>query len=787
MQFPSRRLTTIGCALIVMFAINPGSSRELQAQAAPRDSGNTSATISGVVRTPTGAVIAGVRVLLEGTGRTVYTDDQGRFAFSNLSAGRYPLRLLRIGYRTVSDTLDVKSGGTQQLERVMSAVPTQLSELLITPGAFQVLDQRAASQQSMSRETLNATPQLVEDLFRSLNRLPGMSGSDFSAKFRIRNGGADEQLVLLDGLELLEPYHLKDFDGALSMIDADALSRVSVNAGGFGVQWGNRMAGIVDLASATPSSARSHTALGLSLSNVRARTEGSFHGDRGSWMLSARRGYLDIVFKLVGEEDPPDPSYFDVFGKVQYRLSANQTLALRTLFAGDKLKYNDDESFITSRYSNRYLWSTLISQLSPAMRVTTLASVAAHQWYRDGREIDRFGNRLYNRLLLLDTRSLDNFAIRQDWTLDFTPRLSAIAGAGLRSERADYHYARTMVDLGSVNGQILLSDTTRVAANVDQDGNQYNGYAAIRARLSSNVTSELGFRADHQTWTSQTTISPRFNLAISLPGETQIRAAWGYYHQGEGLHDLSVVDGESTVVRAELAEHRIVGIERLWNGKWNTRAELYQRLISRPRARYLNVDGNLDALPEGATDRTLIAPSSASVRGLELLVQYDGGGKWRASGSYTLADARMMIEGKNTERPFAERHAFASDLTLRANRKWSISTAVTAHSGWPIVPAKYTVVAPRPNAYFVRRQTPVAIFTDHLPAYWRADLRAARTFTAARGVVRLYADIFNVLNRKNVRGYDYDPSVSNLGVVTVRRFPETFLGRLPSIGVNWEF
>ncbi|MBC8088123.1 MAG: carboxypeptidase regulatory-like domain-containing protein, partial [Phycisphaerae bacterium] len=740
------------------------------------------------VRAQNGSVIAGVRVLLEGTGRTVYTDELGRFAFSNLTAGRYPLRLLRIGYRTVSDTLNVERGASPQIECTMIPVPTQLSEMLITPGAFQVLDQRAASQQSMSREALNATPQLVEDLFRSLNRLPGMSGSDFSAKFRIRNGGADEQLVLLDGLELIEPYHLKDFDGALSMIDADALSRVNINAGGFGVQWGNRMAGIVDLTSATPSNARSHTALGLSLSNFRARTEGSFKGARGSWMLSARRGYLDIVFKLVGEEDPPDPSYYDVFGKVQYQLSARHTVALRTLLAGDQLKFNDDnQSFINSRYSNRYVWGTLTSQLSPSLRVTTLASAAAHRWQREGRELDRFANQFFNRLLLTDTRSLNNFALKQDWTFDFTPRLSAIVGASGRHEWANYQYSRTMVDAGNLNGQVRLTDTTRLSANIEPAGNQLNGYAALRTRLGSHVTSEFGLRADYQAWTSQTTVSPRFNIAIDAASATVIRGAWGYYHQGEGLHDLSVVDGDTTFVRSELAEHRIIGLERLWRGKWSTRVEAYQRLVRHPRARYLNVDGNLNALPEGAADRTLIAPSSASVRGLELMAQYDGGGKWRASSSYTLADARMVIEGVETERPFSERHALASDVTWRANRKWTISTAFTAHSGWPTVPATYSVQVARPNVYIVRRTTPVPVFTGHLPTYWRLDLRVARTFTTQRGVIRRYADIFNALNRQNVRGYDYDPSISLSGTVAVRSFPEKFLGRLPSIGVSWEF
>lgn len=272
------------------------------------------------------------RVSLVGTALVTYTNSAGRFRFSAVPVGVYALRIARLGHaQQVEENVRVAESDSTMIDVQLRTRAIPLSQLTITPGSFTLLDAGSSSRFSLSREALLTAPQLAEDVFRSLNRLPGLSGSDFSAKIRIRNGGVDEQLVTLDGLELIEPFHLKDFDGALSILDGESIGRVSVTTGGFTAASGNRLTGLLDLQSATPSSERSHTAVGLSVSNMRVRTEGSFDGGRGSWLASARRGYLDLLFKLLRETDPPDPRYSDLFGKVQYALTSAHTLSFEGL------------------------------------------------------------------------------------------------------------------------------------------------------------------------------------------------------------------------------------------------------------------------------------------------------------------------------------------------------------------------------------------------------------------------------------------------------------------------
>ena len=419
----------------------------------------------GVVRDENRVPVPGVRLSLVGTPRVSFTNDSGIYRFGAIERGAYSLRVVRIGFAPVLDTVRVSDdGNTVRGIQLVTKIPA-LSQVTITPGAFTLLDPTAVSRLSLSREALLTAPQLAEDIFRSLNRLPGLSGSDFSAKIRIRNGGVDEQLYTLDGLELIEPFHLKDFDGALSILDGEAIGRVSVTTGGFTTVSGNRMAGVVAMESAVPSASRSRTAVGLSISNVRARSEGSFGGGRGSWLVSGRRGYLDVILKLIGTEDPPDPRYSDVFGKVQYRLARKHTATVHGLLGADHLRLSEDDgSNIVSRYGNRYLWTTVRSQFGERVSATTIASLASLTWDRDVKDFERFSGAPYERVRIRDRRTLGAVAIKQDWSVDVAPALSVQVGGELRGEDAEYSYARSQVARGAVGSTVVVLDSSRVDA-----------------------------------------------------------------------------------------------------------------------------------------------------------------------------------------------------------------------------------------------------------------------------------------------------------------------------------
>jgi hypothetical protein len=174
------------------------------------------------------------------------------------------------------------------------------------------------------------------------------------------------------------------------------------------------------------------------------------------------------------------------------------------------------------------------------------------------------------------------------------------------------------------------------------------------------------------------------------------------------------------------------------------------------------------------------------VRGLEWLATYDRGGRVRAGLSYVLSKATATQNDVTTPRPFDERHAVALDLTTRSASGWTWAFAWTMHSGWPFVPATFRVDTISATQVFLRRVPSQALFVEELDLYQRFDVRVSRAFNVGRGRISVFAEIFNLLNTTNHRGMSYDARFDGRDL-TVTRFRETFLPRLPSLGVRWDF
>ncbi|MBM3844637.1 MAG: hypothetical protein FJ397_15480, partial [Verrucomicrobia bacterium] len=95
----------------------------------------------------------------------------------------------------------------------------RLAEVVVTPSRFGVAEQAAGSAAAMTGRQLETLPQVGQDLYRSIARLPGLAADDISAQFWVRGAPQSEVRGRLDGLDLIEPFHLKDVGGALSIVD----------------------------------------------------------------------------------------------------------------------------------------------------------------------------------------------------------------------------------------------------------------------------------------------------------------------------------------------------------------------------------------------------------------------------------------------------------------------------------------------------------------------------------------------------------------------------------------
>ncbi|MEJ2219015.1 MAG: carboxypeptidase regulatory-like domain-containing protein, partial [Gemmatimonadota bacterium] len=291
--------------------------------------------VAGHVTGSGGERVPGARIQL-GDGTSVFSDADGTFVLRDVRPGTHRLTVMAMGWATrVMESLEVVAGDTLRVTVVLDPEAISLADIRVAPGMFSALeDVSPQAVQVLSREEILTMPQVGEDVFRSMKRLPGVAAHDISTKLNVRGGLDREVLIRLDGIELYEPYHMKDWDGALGIVDLNALGGVELSAGGFGVEYGDRMAGVFDMRTRT-SVGPPRTTLGMSITNLTAMSRGGFAGNRGAWLVSARQGFMGLVIRLIGEDRRLSPQYWDVFGKVSYEPARGNVVSAHVLHAGD--------------------------------------------------------------------------------------------------------------------------------------------------------------------------------------------------------------------------------------------------------------------------------------------------------------------------------------------------------------------------------------------------------------------------------------------------------------------
>jgi outer membrane receptor protein involved in Fe transport len=174
----------------------------------------------------------------------------------------------------------------------------RLDSVVVSPSKFAAVEGIAGSTHALELGRLQALPNTGDDLFRGLARLPGLAADDISAQFWVRGAPHSEVRTRLDGVDLIEPFHLKDAQGALAIVDPGAIAWLELATGGFAADHGDRLAGVLTME--TRSDPRRRTALNLSLTGSGTSAQGTFGEHRGRWLVTARRGFPELALRASG-------------------------------------------------------------------------------------------------------------------------------------------------------------------------------------------------------------------------------------------------------------------------------------------------------------------------------------------------------------------------------------------------------------------------------------------------------------------------------------------------------
>ncbi len=714
------------------------------------------------------------------------TDEAGRFRLLGLSPGPYRLRVQVIGYLPTERDVRLADGATLQLRIELQVAAVEVDPITVraTRERARFEEDAGATVVELSGRDLRRLPGLAEgDVLRAVEVMPGViSTSDFSAAFNVRGGAADQNLILLDGVPIYNPFHL---GGVFSVFNADMVERAELLAGGFPARYGGRVSSVLNVRS-DPGDGTPGLDAGVSLLAARATVSGGLPAataarlgfERVDARMAARRSYLDVLAAPVFDF----PYHLSDFQGVARGWTRTGVLTVTGYLGEDVLDLRDSPDFplpVRLGWGNDALgarWSGRIGGSELQVRASTSA-------FSSGALFPDFDDtRAYSRIR--EWRAGADASI---------PRGRAEIGAGFEAARLGYDNR-------------LETGGTLLRGGAD-DGWLTAAYLQLGFQASRWLV-ELGARADGWNPASAPAaveLGPRLGVKRFMPGgDAAIKLALGRYSQAlHSLRDEEVPVGIDLWITAGarapvlVSDQVQVGFELFGDG-WYGAVEGY----------YRGFDGVVTVNPASDPGDPLDAflAGHGSSYGADILLRRDPAPGRRVDGwltvswlkaSRTFPDGLLPGAPSSTYPPIFDRRVDL-DLVLRYPLPAGIEGGLRFNFGTGLPYTRPLGAYAAFNYQLVdRRLVPQhwgdddelrkavilgARNAERYPAYHRLDLSLRREYQRSWGTATPFLDLLNAYDRRNVLFYFYDYA----GDPPVRA-GISMLPIIPTLGVEMRF
>ena len=762
--------------------------------------------VRGVVTNEaTGGSVTAARV--KAGDRVESTDGSGHFSIA-LPPGVRAIEISAPGFVTVTVRLDSITPSAS-FDVVLRPTPRFAEDVVVAAPVLRV----------ETPATIPVRPAEVvtvagggENVFRVLQTLPGVTGTDeFSSRLSVRGGGPDQNLTIMDGVEIHNPYRLY---GLSSAFNPETVDSFELTAGAFSARYGDRLSSLLVVETRGGSRTRSlagSSALSLTDSNLIA--EGKIPGDGGSWLLTGRRTYYDLVAERFTDEDLP--SFGDLQGKLVLAVAPGKTLSFFGLGSREKTDAAFDDAaegvegavFTTTR-------NDLFSTSFRGVWGDRLTSRSVFAYYVNNDDVD-FGGSFRNETkranapgdeafstskldVTFDSRVRD-FSLRQDLSLRASDRQLLHAGF-------EHHALRTRVaftlegdrNTSEANGS-SLNGGTGLPAVLDsaRDDSRSGAWLEDELRLGARLNVSAGLRFDKSGINNRSEISPRMAATLRLGGSTRLRLALGLHTQSPGYEKLVQADyfvdlsGKGPIALGnERSRHALLSLERdltrglLFRLEGYTKAfdDLLAGRLETPEetaARVARYD--FPAEWQDMIPREPMVTSYPTNDGRGLAYGFDlylakratsADTKLTGWASYTFGIADRKAYDLTYPFDYDRRHAVSVVGAWHLTRRLELSFTARAASGFPYTRVKGLRVAAVEDAgdadgdgnlteLIPERDAagrPVwetnlgglsQINSSRMPYFARLDTRLTFTPGGGNGRFKFYLDVMNLLNRKN--------------------------------------
>ena len=746
------------------------------------------------------------KVTIKDTNRVSTANQDGSFTILNIPVGSI-LVINKMGYE--SKEIKVSSDTKRLIINLYKLEKDSLIEDVVVVGSVNsnMMQQSGISQFSLSPDLTRSLPNLGEqDIFRSMQLLPGVSGSNESSSgLVVRGGTIDQNLVLFDDFTV---YHVDHVFGFFSAFNNNAIKDVQFYKGGFGAKYGGRMSSVVDITGKDGNTEQFGIGASVSLLSTNAVVEQPFADGAGSFILTGRKSYQsdlynDILESVTGENQnaqagtstpgqfalgrfsiEPESYFYDMNAKLTYRLPNDDKFSISFYNGADELDNsrdvdgNADISRLCELFDGNGPFGGTFCEEEISFAVGTIdlsewgnigiSAKYSHQWNDrldtnfviSASEYFSYRDRLINTQVIYEDsddepttgesssnedNQLDDFTVKieNDYYLNQWNTLSF----GLQ-------YTQQNIDFSLIqNGDLVLETKNEGATST----------VYIEDEIVINALTVIpGLRVSKYSINDEVYTEPRLSISYELNDTTQLRAAFGDYHQfalsvarqsiEEGPRNFwTLADGETVPVSK--SSHFILGTTH-YVGNYNFNIELFHKEyeglseFTQQTRPIRNEDG---------TGLTLILEQefhtgSGTASGVELFLQKNIGDLTGWVG-YTFSEVIYDFPTVSDTTYFADQDATNEFKTVLMYRwgDWDLASTFIYATGRPYTEVLGVVEDTFPPTYEVGAKNDLR-YDD----YHRLDLSFTYNFSRRGLDGQAGLSIFNLYDRKNQWYTEYE-------------------------------
>lgn len=500
--------------------------------------------IRGVVAdSASGEKIPFASVQIIGTSKGAASNINGFYLIPSIPPGRYEIVANSIGYEREQKTIRVVLGESITINFRLRPKPVEFSEVVVTERAKRELTEINTSIHVMEQRDIQAVPVAVqEDIFRAIQILPGVvSTSDVNSHFYVRGGAGDQNLILLDGMKIYNPFHAF---GIFSVFDSDVIKSTEVYTGAFPPGYGGRLSSVVNMTTRDGNSSSFAGRANINFVSSKLQLEGPFFGG-SRFIASGRKSLFSGTFTRFLKKDVP-LSFYDGLVKISSEGENNAQYGVEGFFSGDELHSpNPDEP--DYHWQNQAVGFSASGLIQDRLYVNAVGFGNSFSADRDPKE---------SKIITPSDTKVTEVGVRANATLYTNSHDLYFFGFEFNFPRLEYN----LVNTAGISRHLVSSfvDTwawIRYQAKFD------------RVQVDGGIHADVG--SLFQRSSSLELLQPRVNLSYLLDPDWKAKLSYGRFNQ-----NVITVNNEDDVIsifdawiqvpnelQSEQADHYVLGVE----------------------------------------------------------------------------------------------------------------------------------------------------------------------------------------------------------------------------------